>query len=64
MFFLAYFVIATMLTEPPKIVRVFKTYDECRVAQDAGNKNSLPATGPNVMDNPQRYFCLKAMPDA
>lgn len=63
MFFLAFVVLATLTTEPPKIVRVYMTLDECMVAKDAKNRPH-PSSGPNSVENPLRYFCLKAMPDA
>jgi glycine betaine/choline ABC-type transport system substrate-binding protein len=63
MFFLAFVVVATMTTEAPKIVSVYRTLDECLVAKAAKNK-TVPATGPNATDGPLRYFCLRAIPDA
>lgn len=63
MFFLAFVVLATMTTDAPKIVSVFRTLDECVVAKDGKNK-TWPASGPNAQDNPLRYFCLQVMPDA
>jgi hypothetical protein len=63
MFFLAFVVLATLTAEPPKIVRVYRTLDECMAAKDDKN-NPHPSSGPNAQANPLRYFCLKAMPDA
>jgi hypothetical protein len=63
MFFLAFVVLATLTTEPPKIVQIYGTLDECVTAKDEKNYPH-PSTGPNAPPNPMRYFCLKAMPDA
>jgi hypothetical protein len=61
-FFLAFVTLATLTTEPPKIVSVYRTLEECEAMRTQKNK-TWPATGPNSTPSPTSYFCLRAMPD-
>lgn len=54
MFFLAVLTWATLTTEPPKIVKVYKTLDECLAMASQQNKADL--FGPP----PQKWVCLQA----
>lgn len=55
MFFLAVFVLATIMTEPPKVVSVYSNLDACLVQADKANfPNPL---GPP--DDVVRWVCLE-----
>lgn len=53
MFFLAVLTWVTLTTEPPKIVGVFRTLDECLIAASKQNKADL--FGPP----PQKFVCME-----
>lgn len=63
MFFLAVLTWATLTTEAPRIVRVYKTLEECAAVRDQANK-TWPPSGPNHEPPAQRAICLKAVPEA
>jgi len=54
MFFLVVLVWSTLTTEPPKVVAVFKTLDECLATASKANKADL--FGPPR----EKYVCAQA----
>ena len=59
MIFLAVLVWATLTTEPPKIVKAFKTMDECVIVATKQNSAAFGA-GPQKV----KFVCLSLAPEA
>lgn len=55
MFFLAVFTLATLMTEPPQVVAVYKDVDACHVQ---ASKNNFPGIGKPQGEEVVRWVCL------